>query len=305
MPAEILNRIADFVDARDIIPLYRTMCHYRHAFSNVFRACIETAEVFGITNLKNVWPTFHYPKANSNSRCSRLLDLNEAVPVFNLAKCLNKFGGEMAVSVNGKKFLSKSLNFLSNRIQLDLEAGGESFEEEGEDDDNDDDNVRDFWDFLNLIPENIHVVVLKIYATDIDDETILKFAEKYSVSSLVLLNALQNRRSTHLLNDLGRIHTLRKLEVTYAIDYHEFPLANILKTCKNLREITWADAKSDKNNKLCVWMAFAFLPVASAKFKRFSFGFTINEEFWELFDSILNGWKIIHLADTGVVLEKL
>ncbi|KAJ3114516.1 hypothetical protein HK100_001641 [Physocladia obscura] len=115
---EILDHIVEFVDPTDIIPLSHSMKYYYHCLGYVFKTCFQVGITFN-RKFNTIWPEFAIPE-DIIAR-SEYISLNHAVNVFNLAKCLDKFGGRMRMNLGGnyaRQFVQSGRGLFSRRIVL-------------------------------------------------------------------------------------------------------------------------------------------------------------------------------------------
>ncbi|KAJ3115496.1 hypothetical protein HK100_001322 [Physocladia obscura] len=308
MPPEILELIVELVDAADIIPLSHSMRYYHQSLSDVFKACKAVAEVCGRRNFAKIWPTFEYPR--KDFRLSRQIYMEEAVAVFNLMKCLKKYGGDTAVATEDSYFFVDSASTLFPRlIQVDLETARYHTNDQNQ---LEPPNQITFDILMAYFPSHSHFAVLKVdarsfFCLPVTQNRFVTCATGKTIFSLVLVHVVQ--QPVHVLKNLGSILQLSKLEIlrttvgVYRIDYAEFPLLDILKTCEDLREIVFANTGSVLADKRWIRTVFLNLKFARPKFRKFVFRIQLARGFWEKF-ALVDNWSMNFVAHDHVVWEK-
>ncbi|KAJ3115495.1 hypothetical protein HK100_001321 [Physocladia obscura] len=308
MSPEILDQIVDFVDAASIISLSHCTQYYHQTLSDVFDACKKVAQIYGESNFSNSWPTFRYP---NRIRFSRPITLNEAVPVFNLIKCLNKYGGNAAVCIDDFGLLNSWSTLLPRQIQLDLEANRQHVAENAYKLEYRN-SVLDHCSVIKCLPRDSHIVALKVdaryfFSHERAQDAFVSYAAQEKISKLVLVHVVQ--QPVYLLKNLGVFPAFRTLEIlrtvgAYRIDYTDFPLLDILSTCKNLAEIAFATTGCAANDMLWVKEVCANLKFGCSKFRKVVFRCVLDRDFWDTLRPALDGWNMEFVAEDYIFWER-
>ncbi|KAJ3103313.1 hypothetical protein HK100_004227 [Physocladia obscura] len=225
MPSEILDRIADFVDAADILTLSRVMRLYHITLGFVFAVCFDVARALNL-KLRDVWPIFTFPHVENSyaGRISTDIPHRHLLKISRLVRCIDQFNAAASISIKSVEFIENMRHILPSNLYIHFINPKKLITS----------TSVALLSKLSTIP---HLVLknLDLYQdTRVEDIDVINLLHLLPIECLTI-----SAKWPEISLGLHRINTLRKLRLWKCRD--TFPINVVLRSCIRLGELELMD----------------------------------------------------------------